>query len=102
MKTLVEAKRDEIQGLCRRYRVRRLELFGSAVSDRFDPQTSDLDFLVEFDVVPATEHAKHYFGLLFALTDLFGRDVDLVETGAIRNPYFLRAIAKDRVVLYAA
>jgi len=34
--------------------------------------------------------------------DLFGRNVDLVETGAIRNPYFLRAIAKDRVVLYAA
>jgi hypothetical protein len=34
--------------------------------------------------------------------DLFGREVDLVETGAIRNPYFLRSIAKDRVLLYAA
>jgi predicted nucleotidyltransferase len=102
MMALVETKHAEIQELCRRYRVRRLELFGSAVSDRFDPETSDLDFLVDFDVVPTTEHAKHYFGLLFALTDLFGREVDLVETSAIRNPYFLRAIAKDRVVVYAA
>ena len=102
MKTWVEAKHEEIQELCRRYRVRRLELFGSAVSDRFDPQSSDLDFLVEFNVVPPAEHAKDYFGLLFALTDLFGRDIDLVETGAIHNPYFLRAIAKDRVVVYAA
>jgi predicted nucleotidyltransferase len=102
MKSWIEAKRDEIQELCRRYQVRRLELFGSAVSDRFDSQTSDLDFLVEFDQVPPSEHAKHYFGLLFALTDLFGRDVDLVEIGAIDNPYFLRAIAKDRVVVYAA
>jgi hypothetical protein len=40
--------------------------------------------------------------LLFALTDLFGHDVDLVEIGAIHKPYFLRAIAKDRVVVYAA
>jgi uncharacterized protein len=102
MKTLVEERRGEIEEVCRRYRVRRLELFGSAVGDRFDPRTSDLDFLVEFEGLPPAEHARCYFGLLFALTDLFGRDVDLVEAGAIRNPYFLRAIAKDRVLLYAA
>jgi uncharacterized protein len=102
MKTLIDRKHDEIEGVCRRYRVRKLELFGSAVTDRFDPETSDLDFLVEFDVVPPSQHARCYFGLLFALMDLLGRDVDLVETAAIRNPYFLRAIAKERVVLYAA
>src|SRR5438874_7347877 len=102
MKTLIDSKNAEIAHLCRRYRVRKLELFGSAVSDRFDPETSDLDFLVEFETTSPSEHAHCYFGLLFGLTDLFGRDVDLVETGAIRNPYFLQAIAKERVVLYAA
>jgi predicted nucleotidyltransferase len=102
MEAMIEAKRGAIADLCRRYRVRKLELFGSASRGLFDPQTSDLDFLVEFDAVPPGEHAHCYFGLLFALTDLFGRDVDLVELGAIRNPYFLRAIATDRVVLYAA
>jgi len=102
MTTQIEMKHEQIEELCTRYRVRKLELFGSAVSDRFDPATSDLDFLVEFAPVPPSEHARCYFGLLFALMDLFGRNVDLVETAAIRNPYFLRAIAKDRVVLYAA
>ena len=102
MKTLIEEKRQDIEELCRRHRVRRLEIFGSAVGDRFDPRKSDLDFLVEFETMSPAEHARCYFGLLFALTDLFGRDVDLVETSAIRNPYFLRAIAGDRMLLYAA
>jgi uncharacterized protein len=102
METVVESKLAEIADLCQRHRIFRLELFGSAVSDRFEPETSDLDFLVEFEAIPPAEHARCYFGLLFALQDLFGRDVDLVETGAIRNPYFLLSIAKDRVLLYAA
>ena len=87
---------------CRQYRLRQLELFGSAVGRRFDPATSDLDFLVEFEKSTPSEWARRYFGFLFALQSLFGRDVDLVETAAIQNPYFLQSIAKDRVVLYAA
>lgn len=98
----IQGKRREIAESCRQYRVRRLELFGSATGDRFDPRTSDLDFLVEFEHLPPAEHSRCYFGLLFALTDLFHREVDLVETGAIRNPYFLRAIANDRVLVYPA
>jgi predicted nucleotidyltransferase len=66
------------------------------------PETSDLDFLVEYIDVPESKTANCFFGLLADLRELFDRDVDLVEISAIRNPYFLRAIAKDRVVLYAA
>jgi predicted nucleotidyltransferase len=102
MTILIEMKRPQVVDLCRRYRVHKLELFGSAATDRFDPETSDLDFLVEFETLAPGEHAKCYFGLLFGLTDLFGCNIDLVESAAIRNPYFLQAIAKDRLVLYAA
>jgi uncharacterized protein len=49
-----------------------------------------------------SESARCYFAFLFALQNLFGRDVDLVETAAVQNPYFLQSIAKDRVLLYAA
>jgi hypothetical protein len=48
------------------------------------------------------ESARFYFGFLFALQNLFGRDVDLVESAAIQNPYFLKSIATERVLLYAA
>ncbi len=102
MNALVESKHAELVELCRQYKVRQLELFGSAVGARFDSATSDLDFLVDFDSIPSGEDARYYFGLLFALEDLFNRDIDLVETAAISNPYFLQVIAKDRVVVYAA
>jgi predicted nucleotidyltransferase len=102
MESLIEAKHPAIVDLCRRFRVRKLEIFGSAANGRFVPATSDLDFLVEYEVIPHKEHADCYFGLLFALEDLFAREVDLVEAAAIRNPYFLRSIANDRILLYAA
>jgi uncharacterized protein len=90
MNPLIMEKRDQIVGLCRRYRVRALELFGSATGERFDPATSDLDFLVDYEDVSPKEHAACYFGLLFALEDLFGREVDLVEISAVRTPIFSR------------
>jgi uncharacterized protein len=102
MNDLVESKRSEVVELCRRFRVRQLELFGSAANGQFNAETSDLDFLVDFETIPPGEMARCYFGMLFGLEDLFGRKIDLVDTRAIRNPYFLRSIAKDRIVFYAA
>jgi predicted nucleotidyltransferase len=93
---------SDITSLCRRFRVRRLELFGSAASDRFDADRSDVDLLVEFETLGDGEHADAYFGLLESLESLFSRHVDLVMTQAIRNPYFLQAIEPTRTVLYAA
>lgn len=99
---LVEEKRDAIAGLCQRYGVRRLELFGSGAGEHFNAETSDLDFLVEFEPLKAGEHADAYFGLLEALQQLFGRPVDLVMPRAVENPYLLEAINRNRALLYAA
>lgn len=98
----IEAKRPALAGLCQRFGARRLELFGSAAKGTFDPATSDLDFLVEFPEEMTRGRADAYFGLLFALQDLFGRPVDLTETTAIGNPYFLEGIRGSRTVVYAA
>jgi hypothetical protein len=103
MVDLIEKNLIVLQHLCRRYRVKRLEAFGSAVSsERFNPTRSDLDFLVEFLPLQSGEYADTYFGLLDALHDTFGCHVDLVMTRAIKNPYFLESIDKCRRVLYAA
>jgi predicted nucleotidyltransferase len=91
-----------IADLCRRRRVRTLELFGSATGESFDPTTSDLDFLVRFEPMPTVEYADCYFGLREDLEMLCDRPVDLVETAPLRNPYFLKAIEATRVLLYAA
>ena len=91
-----------MEALCHRYKVRRLELFGSAASGQTRPGTSDLDFLVEFeDLAPGT-YADTYFGLLEALEQLFERPVDLVVASAIKNPYFRESIERTKTLLYAA
>jgi predicted nucleotidyltransferase len=103
MISLIKENREDLKKLCLKYRVRCLELFGSASIDKnFDIKTSDLDFLVEFLPLKQGEYADTYFGLLEAMENLFKRHVDLVMTGAIKNPYFLEAINKNRKVLYAA
>ena len=66
--------------LMQRYGVVRLSLFGSVSRDRATA-TSDIDVLVGFDG-PAT--SDRYFGVLFYLEDLFGRNVDLVTDKALR------------------
>jgi uncharacterized protein len=102
MQSIIASHQRELLELCERFAVRRLEVFGSAAGERFDPSRSDLDFLVELRTAPPGEMADRYFGLLEALEALFGRPVDLVMTAAIKNPYFLQGIEPSRTLLYAA
>ena len=98
----LEDHRDAIEGLCRRFAVRRLEVFGSAVVGDFDPATSDVDFLVEFHETATIGRSDAYFGLLEGLQRVLGRNVDLVVISAVKNPYFLQSIERSRTLLYAA
>jgi uncharacterized protein len=91
-----------ISAICQRYRIQRLEVFGSAArADDFDPASSDADFLVEFapGVQPGLDT---FYGAKAALEALLGRDVDLVEPDAVRNPYVLASINSHREAIYAA
>jgi uncharacterized protein len=99
---LIESRRAEVAELCRRHHVKTLEVFGSAADGTFDPDRSDLDFLVDFRPLDPGPHAKAYFGVWFGLRDLFGRDVDLIETPAVTNPYFRKTIDPYRMTVYAA
>jgi predicted nucleotidyltransferase len=98
----ISLHREELRELCGRFHVRRLDLFGSAAGENFDPARSDLDFLVEFGPVPPGAYADAFFGLKESLEQLFGRPVDLVVAAAIRNPYFRESVEDARVQVYAA
>ena len=102
MEHSIEQNREQVAELCRQYRVQRLAVFGSALREDFDPERSDLDFLVEFKSLPTGAYANTYFGLIEALEQLFERRVDLVEAGAVRNPYIRREIEAHQETLYAA
>jgi hypothetical protein len=90
---------DGIIHLCQEYGVARLEIFGSAVTDAFDPERSDVDFLVEFS---DSFDYDRYFDFIDDLEKLLGRSVQLVTRKYLRNPYFIHAVETTKLPLYAA
>lgn len=100
MTNVIDEHREEVAQLCRKYGVRQLEVFGSSTGDAFDPQRSDIDFVVDLE---GNEDLFHrYFGLNEALERVFGRKVDLVMVGALTNPYFIESVNRTRRLVYAA
>jgi predicted nucleotidyltransferase len=100
---LIEKHRGEIEALCQEFGILRLELFGSAATGEFDPESSDIDFLVDYP--PDYEFgpwAGRHFELQERLELLLGRKVDLVMTRALRKPRFIESVNQTRRLLYAA
>jgi uncharacterized protein len=102
MHPLLAVNLDQLPDLCRKHRVKALYLFGSATRDDFDPQLSDLDFVVEFESIEQGHRADAYFELLEGLEQIFRRRVDLVTLPALRNRYFVESFEASKVRLYAA
>lgn len=94
---------DEVRALCEKHRVKRLTLFGSAVKGTFDPERSDLDFVVEFEWDPdPLERGRLWSDLWEELKDVFGREIDLIVASTIRSVHLARAIDQAHLELYAA
>jgi predicted nucleotidyltransferase len=102
MKCIIDNKRDLLIELCQQYRVAELDVFGSATTDDFDEEKSDIDFLVQFDKTVKQNRFDNFFNLLEELKQLFGRHVDLVEPGGLRNPYFIEMVNKTKRTIYAS
>jgi predicted nucleotidyltransferase len=103
MHPLVEAHLDEIRSICRGFGVSKLELFGSAATDAFDPDRSDVDFIAHYpDGYDYGPWLGRFQDLERALAAELGRDVDLVMTSALKNRWFAREAAKTRMVIYDA
>lgn len=89
--------------LCRRFNVRRVELFGSATGPDFDPDRSDVDLLVDFGPRPNGMSALgQFFDFRDAVAEMLDRPVDVLEDEAVTNPYLRRAINAQRRMLFSA
>lgn len=97
--TLLDA--DAIRRACKRHGVERLRIFGSALTDRFDPERSDVDFLVDF--LPGRDDLLgDYLDLKSELERILGRKVDLVVARSVKNPFFKASAFKSAQDVYAA
>jgi hypothetical protein len=92
--------KEQIADFCRKWKIKELAIFGSALGDDFKPE-SDIDVLVVFDE-SAEWSLFDYMHAEEELKQLFGRKVDLVEKKAIRNPFRRHHILNHSEVIYAA
>ncbi|MFN0133105.1 MAG: nucleotidyltransferase family protein [Phycisphaerales bacterium] len=95
-----DASIEAIAGFCRRWGVARLWLFGSLATGTAGA-SSDADVLIEF--LPQAETSTwDWPRMQDELRAIFGREIDLLSTGVLRNPFRRRAILASRRLLYAA
>lgn len=96
---LIEANKKKIDALCLKHKVKRLFVFGSVLTDRFSSK-SDVDFLVDFDKSQIEDYFDNFFELKYGLESALRRDVDLVESQAIKNRYFQQSVDDTKKLIY--
>lgn len=100
MDQIITKNMETIKALCESHNVESLFVFGSACTDKFN-EKSDVDFLVSFKKdTELAKYADNFFDMSFKLEDLFKRNVDLIETSCLKNPYFIEEVNKSKVLVY--
>ena len=78
---LIENNIQKIVTLCKKYKVNKLFVFGSILTNRFD-------------------YFDNYFDFKYALEELFGREVDLLEEQTIKNPYLKKNVDVTKILIH--
>lgn len=96
---LIEMYKNQIQRLCESHKVKTLYSFGSVNTAKFT-RDSDVDLMVDFKIEDPIEYTDNYFDLKFELEKMFNRQIDLLESKAIKNPFLRQSIDKTKVLVY--
>ncbi len=96
---LIENNIQKIIALCKKYKVNKLFVFGSILTDRFN-EDSDVDLIVSFNKEELSDYFDNYFDFKYSLEELFGRNVDLLEEQTIKNPYLKKNVDATKALIY--
>ncbi|MBA2669803.1 MAG: nucleotidyltransferase domain-containing protein [Gemmatimonadetes bacterium] len=101
MISLITDNQSRIAALCREFGIHKLEVYGSATTDRFRSGVSDIDFIVNLgEYEPGV--ARRFLRFADALEALLDSRVDLITPEQIKNPYFRYAVDQQRVTIHEA
>lgn len=89
---------EKVSEPCLRYKIRRLELFGSAAEN--EQTANDYDFLVEFGEASAGRTLHDFLALADSLEKILGKPVDLITPRSLKNPYFRKAVTASKRLVY--
>lgn len=100
MQKILERNMLDLKKLCLAFGVRKLYVFGSAVSGNFRDD-SDIDFLLTLsENLSIQDYTDNYFSLQYKLRELFDREIDIVTERTLSNPYFIESIDETRELIY--
>lgn len=103
MNAEISNKIPVLKSLCEKHQVESLYLFGSAIQKDNFSKNSDLDFLITFkEGISVEDYTENYFALQYRLREIFNRDIDLVTSRSLSNPYFIQSIEESKELIYAA
>lgn len=98
---LIENNIQKIIDLCNKYKVHKLYVFGSILTNRFN-DNSDIDLVVDFDKTEVNDYFDNYFDFKYSLEDLLGREIDLLEEQTIKNQYLKKNVDSTKALIYHA
>ena len=96
---LITNNLQRLFALCKKYKVRTLDVFGSILTQKFN-ENSDIDFLVRFKDEEIPDMFDHFFDFIYELENLFQRKIDLVDESAVTNPRFKDVLEKTKFRIY--
>ncbi|HLV23374.1 MAG TPA: nucleotidyltransferase domain-containing protein [Moheibacter sp.] len=85
--------------LCQQHNVRKLYLFGSAVTSNFNDE-SDIDLIVDIAEKDPVEKGLLLLNFWDETENLLKRKVDLLSDKKIDNPYFNKSIEATKQLIY--
>ena len=95
----ISINKQAVAVFCKKWKIVEMSLFGSVLRDDFNPD-SDIDVLVTFN--PEAKWSLWDFPQMQdELKAIFGREVDIVEKDALKNPFRRHSILTTRQVVYA-
>jgi predicted nucleotidyltransferase len=102
MHRIIENKIRELKDICESFGVKRLYVFGSISTAKFDEKYSDIDLIVELNEKDPVEKGEKLIILWDKFEELFGRKVDLLSKTPVRNPYLQKGIEATKQLIYEA
>ncbi|MBL0288169.1 MAG: nucleotidyltransferase domain-containing protein [Bacteroidetes bacterium] len=95
----MNANNNKIQNACKDFSVDKLYVFGSFARNE-NTKNSDIDFLVSFKESIPTNYFDNFFDFQFKLEEIFNKKVDLISENTLKNPYLIKSINADKIIIY--
>ena len=86
--------------LCKSYDVKTLYVFGSSINETFDDEKSDIDLLIEIATKDPIERGENLIKLWDKFELFFQREVDLLTTSSLKNPFLKKSIESSKLLIY--